>query len=162
MKSPEFIYQSIDIARLIEVALTPIFLISAIGVVLGVLTGRLSRIVDGARSLAGKVNSDEHAADDRALKADLALCERRARLINAAIVLTILSALLTALVVVMLFVNAFLSRALSASIAVMFILSVVTLAAALAVFLIEVRLSAATWRIRFGRSAREDAARRGD
>jgi hypothetical protein len=41
--------QSVDIAHLIQVALTPIFLISAIGVTLNVLTSRLSRIVDRAR-----------------------------------------------------------------------------------------------------------------
>ena len=38
--------QSVDIAHLIQIALTPIFLISAIGVTLNVLTSRLARIVD--------------------------------------------------------------------------------------------------------------------
>jgi len=46
--------QSVDIARLIQVALAPIFLISAIGVTLNVLTSRLARIVDRARE---KVNA---------------------------------------------------------------------------------------------------------
>ena len=41
---------SVDIAHLIQVALTPIFLISAIGVTLNVLTSRLARIVDRARA----------------------------------------------------------------------------------------------------------------
>jgi hypothetical protein len=41
--------QTGEIAHLIQVALTPIFLISAIGVTLNVLTNRLSRIVDRAR-----------------------------------------------------------------------------------------------------------------
>jgi hypothetical protein len=40
--------QSTDIAHLIQVALTPIFLISAIGVTLNVLTSRLARSVDRA------------------------------------------------------------------------------------------------------------------
>ena len=44
-----------DIAHLIQVALTPIFLISAIGVTLNVLTSRLARIVDRARRLEERV-----------------------------------------------------------------------------------------------------------
>ena len=43
--------QAVDIAHLIQVALTPIFLISAIGVTLNVLTSRLARIFDDARPI---------------------------------------------------------------------------------------------------------------
>jgi hypothetical protein len=46
-----FFPQAADVAHLIQVALTPIFLISAIGVTLNVLTNRLSRIVDRARTM---------------------------------------------------------------------------------------------------------------
>jgi hypothetical protein len=41
--------QSIDIAHPIQIALTPIFLISAIGATLNILTSRLARIVDRVR-----------------------------------------------------------------------------------------------------------------
>ena len=98
--------QSVDIAHLIQVALTPIFLISAIGVTLSVLTSRLARIVDRARAM-----------EDRLLR------------------------------VVMLFVNAFLRWALAVFIAAMFIMSMLTLAAALLAFLIEVRIATTTLRI---------------
>src|ERR1700743_3985560 len=47
--------QSADIAHLIQVSLTPIFLISAIGVTLNVFTSRLARIVDRARSMESEV-----------------------------------------------------------------------------------------------------------
>jgi len=47
--------QATDVAHLIQVALTPIFLISAIGVTLNVLTNRLSRIVDRARVMESQV-----------------------------------------------------------------------------------------------------------
>src|SRR5260370_16564247 len=40
--------QSVDIAHLIQIALTPIFLISAIGVTLNVLTNRLTRMLEPA------------------------------------------------------------------------------------------------------------------
>ena len=72
---------------------------------------------------------------------------RRSRWINAAITLITLSALFIALVVVMLFVNAFLRWELAAFIAGTCILSMVTLAAALLAFLIEVRIATTTLRI---------------
>jgi CBS domain containing-hemolysin-like protein len=139
--------QSVDIAHLIQVALTPIFLISAIGVTLNVLTSRLSRIVDRARAMEDRLLHPDYVHDGRDLHAQLKILARRSRWINAAIILITLSALFIALVVVMLFVNAFLRYELSAVIAGMFIMSMLTLAAALLTFLIEVRIAATTLRI---------------
>ena len=139
--------QSVDIAHLIQVALTPIFLISAIGVTLNVLTSRLARIVDRARTLEDRLPHPEHVHDGADLHAQLRILARRSRWINAAITLITLSALFIALVVVMLFMNAFLRYELSAVIAGMFIMSMVTLAAALLTFLIEVRIATTTLRI---------------
>jgi len=137
----------VDIAHLIQVALTPIFLISAIGVTLNVLTSRLARIVDRARSMEERLIAGSHAADSQDLHGKLNVLARRSRWINAAITLIIVSALCIALVVVLLFVNAFLRWELGAIIAGMFILSMLTLAAALLAFLIEVRIATNTLRI---------------
>jgi len=139
--------QSVDIAHLIQVALTPIFLISAIGVTLNVLTSRLARIVDRARAMEDILRRPDHTHDGRDLHGALGVLARRARYINAAITLITLSALFIALVVVMLFVNAFLRWDLSVFIACMFILSMLTLAGALTAFLIEVRIATNTLRI---------------
>ena len=139
--------QSVDIAHLIQVALTPIFLISAIGVTLNVLTSRLARIVDRARAMEDRLLHPDYVHDGRDLHAQLKVMARRSRWINAAIILITLSALFIALVVVMLFVNAFLRYELSALIAGMFIMSMLTLAAALLAFLIEVRIATTTLRI---------------
>jgi len=139
--------QPVDIAHLIQVALTPIFLISAIGVTLNVLTSRLARIVDRARAMEDRLLHPDYVHDGRDLHAQLEILARRSRWINAAIILITLSALFIALVVVMLFVNAFLRYELSAVIAGMFIMSMLTLAAALLTFLIEVRIATTTLRI---------------
>jgi hypothetical protein len=141
----EFSPQSIDIAHLIQVALTPIFLISAIGVTLNVLTSRLARIVDRARGLESLVADPAYRPPgERDLHKALQVLERRANYINRAITLITLSALFIALVVVMLFMNAFLRWDLTAFIACMFILSMLALAAALLSFLIEVRVATKT------------------
>ena len=149
--------QSIDIAHWIQIALTPIFLISAIGVTLNVLTSRLARIVDRARAMEDRLRSPEHRSGGEDLHAKLLVLARRAKWINAAITLITLSALFIAFVVVMLFVNAFLRWDLSAFIASMFILSMTSLAAALLAFLIEVRIATATLRIGI-----QEASRQGD
>jgi hypothetical protein len=147
--------QSVDIAHLIQIALTPIFLISAIGVTLNVLTSRLARIVDRARAMEDILRRPDHTHDGRDLHGALAVLARRARHINAAITLITLSALFIALVVVMLFVNAFLRWDLSVFIACMFILSMLSLAAALSAFLIEVRIATKTLRIGIEAASRQ-------
>jgi Protein of unknown function (DUF2721) len=148
--------QSIDIAHLIQVALTPIFLISAIGVTLNVLTSRLARIVDRARAMEAVLRNPGHQHTGRDSHDGLRVLARRARYINAAITLITLSALFIALVVVMLFVNAFLRWDLAAFIACMFILSMLSLCAALLAFLIEVRIATTTLRIGIEAAARQD------
>jgi hypothetical protein len=139
--------QNVDIAHLIQIALTPIFLISAIGVTLNVFTSRLARIVDRARSMEKDVAGADYKPEVRDLHAALDVMARRARLMNSAITLITLSALFIALVVVMLFVNAFLHWELAVFIACMFILSMLSLAAAFTAFLIEVRIATTSLQI---------------
>jgi len=147
--------QATDVAHLIQVALTPIFLISAIGVTLNVLTSRLARIVDRARVMESQVSHPDYRPEGRDLHEALSVLARRARFINAAITLITLSALFIALVVVMLFVNAFAHWELSAFIAILFILSMLSLAAALTAFLIEVRIATKTLRIGIEAASRD-------
>jgi hypothetical protein len=147
--------QAADVAHLIQVALTPIFLISAIGVTLNVLTSRLARIVDRARAMENIVCQPDYQPVGRDLHAALRVLARRARYINAAITLITLSALFIALVVVMLFVNAFAHWDLAAFIAIMFILSMLAFAAALTAFLIEVRIATTTLQIGIEAASRQ-------
>ncbi len=144
-----------DIAHLIQVALTPIFMISAIGVTLNVLTSRMARIVDRARAMEDQLaRSDPNERRD--LPGMLQALSRRSGYINAAITLITISALAIALVVVMLFVNAFVRWELSAFIAILFIVSMLSLAAALLAFLIEVRIATATVQIGIQAAQRQD------
>jgi Protein of unknown function (DUF2721) len=72
---------------------------------------------------------------------------RRARYINRAITLGTLSGLMVALTVVLLFTDALIQVRLATAIAVTFVAAMLTLTAALLVFLIEVRFATATLRI---------------
>ena len=138
-----------DVARIahsIQLSVAPVFLLSGIGVLLGVLTNRLARVVDRARPL-----EDRHEAADPAaaaeLRRQLRWLARRARLMNTAITLSTVSALLVAIVVAMLFSSAFIQFTLAVPVAALFIAAMVALVGALVTFLIEVRIATLTLRI---------------
>jgi hypothetical protein len=134
-----------DIAHLIQSSVAPVFLLSGVAASLGVLTNRLSRIVDRARVLEAQLES--HPDQTAHLHSDLAVLERRAHYINVAISLCTIAALLVALVVVTLFANAFLGSELSIVIALLFVGAMVCLSAAFIAFFIEVRVAVAALRI---------------
>lgn len=136
-----------QIARSIQLSLSPVFLLSGIAVLLGVLTNRLARVVDRARPL-----EDRHRQATQAEAADLAyqlsVLSRRARLINLAITLGTIAALLVALVVALLFASAFIRVPLAIPVTALFVTAMASLVGALISFLIEVRV--ATINIRIG------------
>jgi hypothetical protein len=134
----------LDVAHLIQAAVGPVFLLSGVGVMLGVLTNRLARIVDRARKIEERLEQAPDAELDRRLRT----LARRAGYINKAIAMCATSALLVALVVVLLFATAFFTVGLSVTIALLFVASMLMLTGAFVAFLIEVRLATAS--LRFG------------
>ena len=134
-----------DIAHLIQSSVAPVFLLSGVAATLGVLTNRLSRIVDRARVLEEQIAG--HPGEAPQLHGDLAVLARRANYINIAISLATIAALLVALVVVALFANAFFASELSVLIALLFVGAMVCLSAAFIAFFIEVRVAVAALRI---------------
>lgn len=135
-----------EVAHSIQLAVAPVFLLSAVGVVLTVLTNRLSRIIDRARLLEGLPPGDPRRPGDPAL--ELSELSARARLIHRAILLSIACALLISLVIVSLFVGFALGRDLSWLIVLLFIGALAAFVGALLTFLVEIR--SATASLRFG------------
>ena len=140
----------IDIAHLIQSSVAPVFLLSGVATTLGVLTNRLSRIVDRARGIERHLEG--HPGEAPQLHGDLVVLARRAHYINIAISLSTIAALLVALVVVTLFANAFFGSELSVVIALLFVGAMVCLSAAYVAFFIEVRVAVAALRIGIERS----------
>jgi Protein of unknown function (DUF2721) len=138
----------IDIAHLIQSSVAPVFLLSGVAATLGVLTNRLSRIVDRARLLEAQLAGDR--GETPHLHQDLAVLARRAHYINVAISLSTIAALLVALVVVTLFANAFFGSELAVVIALLFVGAMVCLSAAYVAFFVEVRVAVAALRIGMG------------
>ena len=135
-----------SIAHSIQLAVAPVFLLSGIGVLLGVLTNRLARVVDRARHLEERhYQADPAEAEDLGLQ--LASLARRMHLMNTAITLSTVSALLVACVVALLFGSTFVDFNLALPVAAGFILAMAALVGALLAFLLEVRVAIRTIRI---------------
>lgn len=135
-----------QIAHSIQLSVAPVFLLSGIGVLLGVLTNRLARVVDRARSAeASHALAEGPPAVE--LRSQLRHYARRTRLMNSAITLSTISALLVAIVVALLFGSTFIHFNLAAPVALLFIGAMASLVGALVAFLIEVRIATLTIRI---------------
>ena len=134
-----------DIAHLIQSSVAPVFLLTGVAAMLGVLTNRLSRIVDRARTLEARL--ENHHGKVEQLHQDLMVLARRARYVNFAISLCAIAAVMVAAVVVTLFANAFFGLGLAGVIASLFVGSLLVLSAAFIAFFIEVRYATAALRI---------------
>jgi len=136
----------VDIAHAIELAVAPVFLLSGIGVFLGVLTNRLARIVDRARRVGESLRNDSNGSPEEA-RQQLRAAKRRSLLINVSITLSTVAALLVALVIALLFASTFVPINLAGSVALIFVLAMTALVGALLSFLLEVRVAIAALRI---------------
>ncbi|HEU0203752.1 MAG TPA: DUF2721 domain-containing protein [Burkholderiaceae bacterium] len=135
------------VSHVIELAIAPVFLITGIGAMLGVLTNRLARIIDRARVLEPLLAAPETSGRE-GMQHELRELVRRARLINRALTLCVLSALLICAVIVGLFISAYLSPDLTWAIAATFAAAMIALIFGLLMFLREVYVATAS--LRFG------------
>jgi hypothetical protein len=136
------------VAHVIQLSVAPVFLLTGIGALLGVMTTRLSRIIDRARVLEPQI-ADTDAAPAHPLHGELRSLGRRARLINLAITLFVFAALLLCAVIVGLFITAYYawSPDLTRVMAALFAMAMLALIGGLLCFLREVYLATATLRI---------------
>ena len=126
-----------DLAHVIQLAIAPVFLLTAIATILNVLAGRLGRAVDRRRVLAAallKLDGDIASLAKEELGYEL----RRIKLIYVAISMAVLSALLVAALISLAFIDPFVQLDFNKLIAILFILAMVALVASLAILLREI------------------------
>jgi hypothetical protein len=135
------------VVHFIQLAIAPVFLLTAIGSMLGTMTTRIARIVDRARQLEEKLAAapDACSAEHR----ELHLLAQRAKLINMAITFTVLSALLVCVSIGGLFLDAYWQRSITTPVAWIFGSSLLALILGLGLFLREIYVATATLRIGF-------------
>jgi hypothetical protein len=132
-----------DIARIIQLAVAPVFLLTAIGTILSALSIRLGRIVDRRRVLADRLRTApvEETARVKEDVEELNLLAQRIRLIYHAIMLAVLCALFICLLVAGAFLGVFITADIAKLVGTLFILAMFALIGCLGMFLREIFLA---------------------
>jgi hypothetical protein len=136
-----------DIARTIQLAVAPVFLLAGIGAFMNVIAGRLNRVVDRARVLE-RLHPDSTGPEHDRHVWELRVLDRRITLASNAIFLCVASAITVCLVVTLLFIAELASLNYGASVSILFVLAMALLATGLILFLIETRVAVGGIRIR--------------
>lgn len=125
-----------SVANVIQLAVAPAFLLTGSGAMLGVMAGRLARVVDRFRELhgAGGWSHEQKSVEMQSLLT-------RARWIHCAIILTTVAALLVCIVIATLFATVEVGWNPSRLVSLLFICAMVSLVAGMLCFLREIALS---------------------
>jgi hypothetical protein len=136
------------VGHVIQLAIAPVFLLSAIGALLAVLTNRLARVIDRARLLEAQLPAAGEGAAPR-LQRELSTLSQRAMLIHRAITLSVVTAVLVCAVIVAMFIGAFVAVDFSVMVALLFIGAMISFLGGLLTLMRE--LFVATASLRFGK-----------
>jgi hypothetical protein len=136
-----------DVARTIQLAVAPVFLLAGIGGILNVIAGRLNRVVDRSRVLAllhPESSGEEHSRH----VSELRVLHRRIALASNAIFLCVASAVTVCILVTLLFLAELVRLNVVNIVAALFVLAMTLLAAGLVMFLIETRVAVSAIQVR--------------
>ncbi|HVN36296.1 MAG TPA: DUF2721 domain-containing protein [Casimicrobiaceae bacterium] len=131
------------IAHAIQLSIAPVFLLTGISGLLGVMANRLARVIDRARTFE-KTWRALDARAKAAARTELNTLERRRRAISWSINFCTVAALLICLVIVALFVEEFFSKNLRLLAGTLFVLAMIAVICGLSSFLREVYLATHT------------------
>jgi hypothetical protein len=145
---PIFESHVFDITRAIQLAVAPVFLLTAIGTLINALMGRLGRAVDRRRKLEELLNAFEGETRS-SMDRELAALAKRIKLVLWAMAFAVFSALLVCVLIGTAFLGAFVELDLSRPVAALFVLAIGALTVCLLAFLREVFLAAVADRARF-------------
>ena len=146
-----------DITHTIQLAVAPVFLLTALGTTLSVLVTRLARIVDRARRVEGRLREESGVHRDATL-VELRALEGRARLIHWALTFGTSAALLVCLLIAVAFVGYLAGARIGTVMAVLFIAAMGAYVVALICLLREVGIAIGTLRFGVDHGARAGGA----
>jgi type IV secretory pathway VirB6-like protein len=143
---------------IIQLAITPVILISGMGALMITLTNRMARIVDRTRELAELI--PEADPDERQhLENQLAIMWRRTLMIRRAVTSNGLSMLVSCLLIVVLFAAAMFDWNLRVVVLVLFAASILLLTASLVDFLRDIFVSLHALQLQVARARQKPATR---
>jgi MFS family permease len=135
-----------SIAHLIQLSVAPVFLLTGVGSILGVLAGRVGRIVDRARKLENDLPNMATPKHPE-IHLELRRLSGRARLMYWSISLCTICALLVCTMIALLFIGDFVPVGMSTTVALLFVAAMLSLILGLLCFLREVYLAIRNLRI---------------
>lgn len=143
-----------DVAHIIQVALTPVFLLSGIGTLINVFTTRLARVADQVDRIAETV---AHASDGEkaAMSHRLDRLRLRSRALDVAVILGATGGSATCLAVLTLFYGALRNAVVASALYGFFGLAILCTVAALGAFTVEMVLASKLLRLRIARGERD-------
>ncbi len=125
------------LAQILSHVIAPSFLLGAVAGFVSILFTRMTHILDRLRSL-NAVPDQGHLRSP--LKADIPRLERRARLMNKAMLLSVCSGITATVLIVLAFASAYLGIEHVWGAALLFMISLLLLGAALVMFAVEIRI----------------------
>lgn len=127
-----------DVSRVIQLAVAPVFLLTAIATLINAMGTRLGRIVDRRRVVKERLLAQATEAEVAALEREILNLVRRSLTIYHAIFCVVLAALLVCMVVAVAFIGALMQIDLARVVAVLFILAMLSMIAGLGLLLREI------------------------
>ena len=138
-----------DIATIIQLSVAPVFLLVAIGSMLGVVTSRLGRVIDRARDLEARLLAGTCSSKEEPfLVNELRVLDRRMTVCHWAINFCSVAALIIAIMVAVLFISYLTKMTASFAAAVLFILAMAGIVLGLCFFLAEIYMATKTVHVR--------------
>lgn len=128
------------IASIIQLAVTPVFLLAGVAGILNVLAARLARVVDRARKLESDFPTADREVQDAELK-ELAILDRRMAFCHWAIGFCTAGALLVCVVVMVLFIADIVALEFAVPVSLLFIAAMLSVIVGLLLFLAEVTVA---------------------
>ena len=129
-----------QITHVITLAIAPVFLLTAVGTLMGVLANRLARIVDRIRVLEDKLH-EISLAELMPARAELDNLRQRLRLIYFAVACAVFCALFVGLLIIVAFIDAFMSVNLAKFVGLLFVMAMLAFVGSLILFLREIFLA---------------------
>lgn len=146
-----------DLLSTIQLAITPVILITGLGSLLLTMTNRMGRVVDRTRILAGMAHAARGNTVEQAhIEAQLRIMYSRTELVRCAVTFVTLSMVCSGLLVVAIFADVLAGTGLAALILGLFSFSIVNLLIGLGYFLRDIHLSLAALKLEVERALRHD------
>jgi hypothetical protein len=132
-----------EIAGVIQLAVAPVFMLTAVGTIIGALSVRLGRAVDRRRDLEERLHRMS-AEEMPSARDELETIARRIRFVYLSILFAVVSGLFVCLLIAGAFIAAFVRTDISTTLGAMFVFAVLALTVSLLLFLREIFLAVST------------------